>query len=299
MNVRSRRNEVVLAPDFVTDGCERWIRRAREDRTGLVRRWLVSCATGTVWMLAGLTILSPPRAIAQARPSFCDQIPPSMLAGLQAPYSVRTDKTGKPYCEGLLLNPIALIAPTIVSVKQAQPVPNLFSRQSTATLSWCDNSGDAVHLSLRSTVVPFFGLDAMEREPFTWPTDVIATWQPDWSRLSALATRTDTQQGRTYTVSIPLRVGSGYANSYAFLIHSKILTSFNKALVEPVAPAGQPQLVDIAMTGGPSQDTSAVTVSFAGFPAGIYRVTFEQTAAGAGLTTQPILLLHQDCGPRG
>jgi hypothetical protein len=57
--------------------------------------------------------------------------------------------------------------------------------------------------------------------------------------------------------------------------------------------------VDIAMSGGPSQDTSAVTLAFADYAAGIYRVTFEQTAAGAGLTTQPILLLHQDCGTRG
>jgi hypothetical protein len=180
--------------------------------------WSVS----VVWALAGFTILLPTCASAQSRPSFFDQIPNSMLTGLQAPYAVRADNAGKPYCEGLLVKPIALVAPTIVSVKEAQPGPNLFPRNSTATLSWCDNSGTQVHLSLRSTVVPFFGLDAMEQNQFTWSTDVIAIWQPDWSRLSALATRTETQQGHTYTVSIPLRVGPGYANSYAFLIHSQL-----------------------------------------------------------------------------
>lgn len=257
--------------------------------------WIVS----VIWALADFTILSPAGASAQSRPSFCDQIPSSMLTGLQAPYAVRPDNAGKPYCEGLLVKPIALVAPTIVSVKQAQPGPNLFPRKSTATLSWCDNSRTAIHLSLRSTVVPFFGLDAMEQDPFTWSTDVIAIWQPDWSRLSALATRTETQQGQTYTVSIPLRVGPGYADSYAFLIHSHLPTSFNKALIELVSPTGPPKLVDIAMSGGPSQDTSAVTLAFADYAAGIYRVTFEQTAAGAGLTTQPILLLHQDCRARG
>ena len=105
-----------------------------------------------------------------------------MLTGLLAtlPRCMLTDGGGKPYCEGLLVKPIALVAPRIVSVKQAQPGPNLFLRKATASLSWCDNSGMAVHLSLRSTVVPFFGLDAMEQDPFTWSTDVIAIWQPDW-----------------------------------------------------------------------------------------------------------------------
>ena len=222
-----------------------------------------------------------------------------MLTGLQAPYAVRADTAGKPYCEGLLVRPIALIAPRVVSVKQAQSGPDLFPRQSTATLRWCDDSGTAAHVSLRSTVVPFFGLDAMEQDPFTWPTDVIAVWQPDWSRLSALATRTETRQGSAYTVSIPLRVGPGYASSYTFLIRSQFLASFNKAFIEPVSPAGPPKLVDIAVSGGPSPDTAAVTLAFADYAAGIYRITFEQTAAGAGIVTQPILLLHQDCSARG
>ncbi|ESX55666.1 hypothetical protein X758_18110 [Mesorhizobium sp. LSHC416B00] len=265
-----------------------------------LRQWgFIGWSVSVVWAFAGFTILLPACASAQARPSFCDQVPDSMLTGLQAPYEVRADNAGKPYCEGLLVKPIALVAPRVVSVKQAQPGPNLFPRKATATLSWCDKSGMAVHLSLRSTVVPFFGLDAMEQDPFTWSTDVIAIWQPDWTRLSALATRIDTQQGQTYTVSIPLRVGPGYDNSYAFLIHSQLPTSFNKALIEPVSPAGPPTLVDIVMSGGPSQDTSAVSLTFADYAAGIYRVTFEQTAVGAGLTTQPILLLHQDCGTHG
>jgi hypothetical protein len=54
-------------------------------------------------------------ALGQSRPAFCEQILDALLGGLQAPYAQQTSPDGKPYCEGLLVNPISLLPPSVRS----------------------------------------------------------------------------------------------------------------------------------------------------------------------------------------
>jgi hypothetical protein len=239
----------------------------------------------------------PTIAQAQGRPSFCDQTPASQLNSLQAPYTVRSTPGGKPYCEGLMLKPIGLPPPTVVSVKQAQVGVGPFSAAGTSLLTWCDDPQSPLHLRLRSVEIPLFGLDAMQAGQFSWRTDVVATWQPQWTRIAALGTRPVTIAGQTDEVSIPLRIGQGYSSTYNFLIKAQNTLSISKALIEPVQPAGDLRLVDVVLMGGPSKNTWLISMSFAALRPGLYRVTFEDSTADAGLTTTPILVLHKTCPP--
>lgn len=234
-------------------------------------------------------------AFGQARPAFCEQIPNALLEGVQAPYAQQTSPDGKPYCEGLLVNPIALLPPSVVSLKQSQVSLPTFTSGAVASLNWCDDPRLPVHIRLRSTKIPFFGLDALQQGSFKWRTDTIATWQPNWDNLAALGTREVTISGDKQTVVVPLRVGGGYSSVYSFMVHSQTAISLSEALIQPIQPPGEPKLIDVSLMDGPSKNTWLVSVSFAARKAGIYRVTFEEAADDAGLTTTPIYLLHKTC----
>jgi hypothetical protein len=235
--------------------------------------------------------------LGQSRPAFCEQVPDALLGGLQAPYGQHTTPDGKSYCEGLLVNPIALLPPSVVSLKQSQASVPPFASGIIDSLNWCDDPTLPVHIRLRSTKVPFFGLDALQPGTFKWRTDMIATWQPNWDNLAAIGTREVTIAGYKNTVFIPLRMGSGYSSVYSFMVQAQAPISFSKALIQPIQPPGNPRLVDISLTDGPTQSTWLVSVSFATLQAGIYRITFEEAADDAGLATEPIYLLHKTCNP--
>lgn len=243
----------------------------------------VLCATGD-------TVLG------QSRPAFCDQTPDALLGGLQAPYKQQNSADGKPYCEGLLVNPIALLPPRVVSVKQSQENLHPFVSGALASVTWCDDPKSPLHIRLRSIKIPNFGLDALQAATFKWRTDGIATWQPNWDNLAAIGEREVTIFGRKSTVFVPLRVGKDYSDIYSFILHSNTPLSLSKALIEPVQPPGKLQLIDISLKDGPSKNTWLVSVPFAARRAGIYRVTFEESADDAGLSTEPIYLLHKTCG---
>jgi hypothetical protein len=234
-------------------------------------------------------------ALGQSRPAFCDQIPAELLTNLQAPYAQQTSPDGKAYCEGLLVNPIALLPPTVVSLKQSQVgVPRL-APGTIASLNWCDDRTVPVHIRVRSTKAPFFGLDALQPGSFKWRTNMIATWQPNWDNLAAIATKDYPIGGHKYTVYVPLRMGVGYSGIYSFMLHSQTPLALSKALIQPVEPPGEPQITDISLTDGPTKNTWLVSISFASFHEGVYRLTFEETADEAGVATTPIYILHKSC----
>lgn len=234
-------------------------------------------------------------ALGQSRPAFCEQIPDALLGGLQAPYAQQTSADGKPYCEGLLVNPIALLPPSVVSLKQSQVSVPPFASGAVISLTWCDDPALPVHVRLRSPKVPLFALDALEAGSFKWHSDLIATWQPNWNNLAATGTREVTIAGHKSTVFVPLRVGPGYSNVYSFMLQSHTPISLSKALIQPIQPPGNPQLIDVSLMNGPSKNTWLVSVSFATLRTGIYRITFEETADDAGLATTPVYLLHKTC----
>jgi hypothetical protein len=234
-------------------------------------------------------------ALGQSQPAFCEKVPDALLAGLQAPYAQETSADGKPYCEGLLVNPIALLPPSVVSLKQSQSTVPPFAAGTIVSLNWCDDPTLPVHIRLRSQKVPLFGLDALEAGSFKWRSDLIATWQPNWTNLAAIGAREVTIDGTKSTAFVPLRVGPGYSNIYSFMLQSHTPISLTKALIQPIEPAGHPQLIDISLMSGPTKSTWLVSVSFATLRTGIYRVTFEETADDAGLATTPIYLVHKTC----
>ena len=125
-------------------------------------------------------------AFGQSRPAFCEQIPDALLGGLQAPYAQKITPDGKSYCEGLLVNPIALLPPSVVSLKQFQVSVPPYASGGAASLNWCDDPTQPIHIRLRSAKIPFFGLDALQPGAFKWRADVIATWQPNWNNLAAI-----------------------------------------------------------------------------------------------------------------
>jgi hypothetical protein len=106
-----------------------------------------------------LLVLTYCSALAQRReerPSFCEAVPDALLGGLQAPYARQVSPDGAVYCEGLLRNPIALPPTTVVSVKQYQVDDFRFIPGKIASLTWCDDDSEAVHVRLRSMKFPAF-----------------------------------------------------------------------------------------------------------------------------------------------
>jgi hypothetical protein len=249
-------------------------------------------------LLAGTLWLTPLAASGQQRPSYCDQTAAPLLQNLQTPYAVRTGPGGDQYCEGLLVRPIALAPPTVISVKQAQQVQTFASR-TMASITWCDDPVSAVHIRLRSTKVPYFGLDAFQAKSFAWPTDIIAAWQPSWDNIAAVGTRRIKVSGREYDASIPLRVGTGYANTYIFLIRARSIPSIKKAVVRPVGSDGSPRIIDAVLIPGPASDVWKANISFQGISDGLYGITFSESPEDAGVTTTPINILHKSCAVRG
>jgi len=245
--------------------------------------------------LAGISVLwlAPATATAQTRPSYCDQTPAALLRNLQTPYTVRDGAKGKQYCEGLLVRRISLPPPAIISVKQAQPA-QIFAANGVTTLTWCDDPASAVHISLRSTKVPYFGLDAVEAKAFSWPTDEVSAWQPRWDNFAALGTRRVKWSGREYDASIPLRVGPGYTSTYTFLIRAQRRPSIKSAVIR-LGTNGPPQIVDVSMAAGPANDVWKVDVSFRGVRDGVYSISFSESAEDAGLATTNIIILHKLC----
>jgi hypothetical protein len=235
----------------------------------------------------------------QNRPSFCDQTPDSLLGGLQTPYTQKAGVTGKPYCEGLLVKPIGLLPPHIISVKQSQKESFVFVAGKVESLNWCDDSALPASISLRSVKIPLFGLDGQESGSFKWHTDTISVWQPSWDNLAATATRDLDIAGHKYSVVMPLRIGTGYSSDYSFMLRSQTNLSLSKVLIQSVESPAEPQLLDISLSAGPTTGTWVVSVPFAPFKTGVYRVTFEESADEAGLTTTPIYILHKTCVTRG
>jgi hypothetical protein len=180
--------------------------------------------------------------------------------GVAAPYARQVAPDGTVYCEGLIRTPIALLPPSIISIKQDQPDNPVFQRAKTAILMWCSDPKETLHISLRSTVAPLFALDAMHPTRFEWKADEIATWQPKWRNLAALATRKSAIQGRP--VFVPLRTGSGYSSDYSFILQSKDPVHLTKALVEAVEPSGKSSIVDVSFSNEPSKETWTTVIPF-------------------------------------
>ena len=93
-----------------------------------------------------------------------------------------------------------------------------------------------------------------------------------------------------------LRYGLGYANSYVFVIQSKVPLHLTKVLIEPTQAPFGPVLRDLQISNGPTKDTWKATVSFAKLKQGTYVVTFEEGVDQAGNTTEPVYLVHNVCG---
>lgn len=230
------------------------------------------------------------------KPDFCEKVEDSALQNLEAPYSKHTNPQGQAYCEGLLPNAAAALPPTVISVKQVQAAVAPVTAGNVVTLTWCDDSKqEPVHVSLRSIVIPLFSLDAQQKGSFAWKSDMMATWQPEWSKVAAEADRTFAIAGQTYQATVPLRMGPGYTNTYSFIIRSETVVHVTKAFIKPVAPAGPSKLVDVSLTKGPSKDTWIAPVGFRAFSAGIYQVTFAEAADGTGSISVPIYLFHGAC----
>ena len=138
----------------------------------------------------------------------------------------------------------------------------------------------------------------MHTGKFEWRTDLIATWQPDWKNLVALAIRDAVVAGKSYKVLVPLRNGTGYSSSYSFIIQSRGPLHLTTALIEPIQPSNRPMIVDTSFTRGPSNDTWTTTIPFARMKNGIYRITFAEKVDQAGNATEPIYLLHKPCTVR-
>jgi hypothetical protein len=238
----------------------------------------------------------PALAQGSERPGFCEPVPDALLGGLQAPYARQVTPDGDIYCEGLLRNPIALPPTMVVSVKQYQSMGVPFVPGRTASLTWCDDGREAVHVRLRSMKSPAFALDAMHKAKFEWRSDLISKWQPDWTNIAAMVIRDTAVDGRKYKVLIPIRNGSGYSSSYSFVVQSRTPVHLTLALIEPLEPSSQPQALKADFISGPTKDTWAATIPFAKMKAGIYRITFEEETDQAGNTTEPIYLLHSVCG---
>ena len=235
-------------------------------------------------------------AAAQNRPDFCEPVPDALLGGLQAPYARQVGPEGDVYCEGLLRNPIALPPTSVVSVKQYQVENFPFVPNKTASLTWCDDSQEPVHVRLRSFKSPMFALDAMKSVRFEWRTDLIAKWQPDWRNIAAIGIREATIGGQIYKLVVPLRDGAGYSSSYSFIVRSKTPIHLTTALIEPLQAPNQPEAVNVTFVSGPGKDTWMATISFAKMKNGVYRVTFEEGVEQAGNTTEPLYLRHKVCG---
>ena len=141
------------------------------------------------------------------RPEFCAPVPDDLLGGLAAPYARQVAPDGSVYCEGLLRTPISLSPPEVISIKQDQASTS-FVRGSTAVLSWCDERQSPTHVELRSMKQPLFALDALQSGRFEWSADLVATWQPDWSLIAALATRQTPIDGHNQLVMVTSTTGA-------------------------------------------------------------------------------------------
>jgi hypothetical protein len=251
----------------------------------------LSCgAGGVIWLCFATHVQA-----AENRPDYCAPVSDALLGGLAAPYARQVAPDGSVYCEGLLRNPIALQPPQVVSVKQDQAVNSGFAAGSVAALTWCDESRLPVHLQLRAMKPPLFALDALHTGKFEWRADLIATWQPDWNQVAALATRGAAVEGHTHEVVVPVRMGPGYSSHYSFVVRSNTMVHLTNALIEPVNAATKPEIVNIAAHSGPTKDTWVVAISLANRAAGLFRVTLEEGVDQAGVSTEPIYLLHGGC----
>jgi hypothetical protein len=228
------------------------------------------------------------------KPAFCEQVEESALRNLQAPYSKYTTPEGTPYCEGLLVDAFAAVAPSIISIKQVQPPLAPVTAGKLVTVTWCDDAKQKpVHVSLRSTVAPLFGLDGLQQGSFRWKSDMMATWQPQWSKVAAEAKRDVTVNSQTFGVVVPLRMGAGYSNTYSFMIRSEAPVNLTRALITSISPPGGSKSLAITLSKGPSRDTWLASIAFGAYPAGIYQVTFTDQADGN--ISVPVYLFHGAC----
>src|ERR1051326_1291691 len=231
----------------------------------------------------------------ESLPAFCEPLPNSALGRLAVPYAKRIAPDGSVYGEGLWRTPIALPPPRVVSLKQQQDAKPKFSAGSKALLNWCDDSGAPIHIALRSVKSPMFALDALHNNQFEWSADLIAQWQPDWNNIAVRGTRELAINGQNYEVVVPLRMGSGYSSKYSFMVQAKVPVSLSIALIEPVLPASKPEAIKIVSSPGPVKNTWITTIPFSMKPKGVYRVTLEESVEQAGVTTEPVYLLHGGC----
>jgi hypothetical protein len=143
-----------------------------------------------------------------------------------------------------------------------------------------------------------FALDGLQKEKFEWRADLIATWQPKWSLLAALATRQTSIEGKSQEIVLPVRMGTGYSSQYLFVVHSKALAHFTVALVESVDAATKPEIINISAHSGPTKDTWLIAIPFGGRANGVFRITLEEGIDQAGISTKPIYVLHNDCSTK-
>ena len=251
-------------------------------------------------LAVSLVFLLPSHGVVcQARPGFCAQPQDADLKDLHSPYSQRQAPDGTSYCEGLLPKPIAAPPPSVVSLKQEQLNVPSFKPGSVASLTWCDDDPQqAVHISLRSMVIPLFALDAQHSRSFSWRTDLVSRWQPTWNNLAATATREITINGNRYTIFVPVRIGPGNSDTYSFVIRSDDPVPFSKALIQSFPKADNPVLLDVSVAPGPTSNTSLATLHFSHLSPGVYRVTFQAGSLDAPRTTVPIYVLHNACSSR-
>lgn len=224
----------------------------------------------------------------------CQSVRAADLQGLDDPYVTKVAPDGSVYCEGLLPKPIGLRAPQVVSATRDRNPNPVFMRGTMATLQWCDDPAERVHVQLRSIKPPLFALDTQAVSKFRWSADTIAKWQPDWNRLRVLATRAATVGGETIDLLVPVSSGPANADEYTLMFQSENPVYFDVAYLEPVAPAAKGTPVKAALEQGAARDIWIVRFSLSGTPQGIIRVTLEESRKSGGVA-KPFYFLHRSC----
>jgi hypothetical protein len=232
----------------------------------------------------------------QSLPPFCAQVTPDQLQELPHPYAAHQTPDHSSYCEGMLTSTVGVQRADIISAKNVTADDFIFSRGTTATLSWCRVPGVDLptHLSLRSINRTSYALDAQATDRFSWNSDTVALLHPDYKTIAALATSLATVQSKKYSVLLPVRQGTTASGNYAFIVHSP---ASNAQLVEAVVESltgTVNQTLPIQLEAGP-REFWTVRLSLKQLPSGVYRLYFRDDPKASGLATTPIYFGHGGC----
>jgi hypothetical protein len=244
-----------------------------------------------ILLCAGILLAQTP----DPQSGVCQPVQVADLQGLDDPYVRKVAPDGSPYCEGLLPKQISLPAPQVVSAVRDQGQNPMFKKGTIATLQWCDDSTEPVHVQLRSIKPPLFALDAQAVSKFRWSANTIAKWQPDWTQLKVEATRPTALNGARINLLVPVTSDPANADTYTLMFQSEIPVYFDIAYLEPVAPAAKGTSVKAAIKQGAAKDIWTVRFSLSGAPEGIIRVTLEESRKLGGVA-KPFYFLHKSCG---